>query len=624
MPFFKKIFAVLSLIVILTMGGESYAVAATSDGPEAAEPSTILDKGHIDIAAATDTDGGLRVTVHTDTQGDLDPQHTIISVGAKLRRDWSEAAEAQGLDFFPPAGTVATLLPQNQEQDLPWPGFSSEYVDKSRYPADLDFEYRPHSRTQWYSFLTGSAGDGVGMVAAHTGIFTRHGIGHMHVNWVFVEAGTHIVDIRVVDPCTGKTSEWTPITFEVEPLSGEPTADDVSGVDSTAQTDNNDTGNHSVEKRTEMTLPTKCGEVSESSDDSPSAHPETHPTSSSAENNMGPTPGGTAEATKVRLEQGHMDLHFDRGQTPFIRVDEQKDYPSGAFVVDVPGLVIPLSQKQGVPWLGFHYDSSGYLGIGEFSGPGRMEVSLPAALGSDELVLDSGDNTLRKRLDLGGDVQGHTHFQFKFSEPGEYKAVFTFTSDEGWNQSIDVSFAVGTGGEGAIVTPASMAMGNRPVEVPKAQQSAVKHQAISPQKNNPSSKQEGAASRSGDAQGESLASSGKGDSSSRVGSKASSQQGGGGAQSIHYAPSGKSATNARGSRESMKPANEALKQSHHSPTSRASKQPSQVTAGQAVDNKLAGVPTLWAQGFLSGIGMLAFVCGGALITMGLRARKNVS
>lgn len=175
-----------------------------SDGSLLNTPVTI-NNGHVDFRAM-DVNGELSVALGDDSR-----QHATESVTrtidsttlevtklAKVKREGDVLANPS-YDVLGPKGTELYILPQAQQPGRVWPGFSSETLDRAKYPEGATMTLTPVSAPKggkWFAY-TETLGAIQTMYASSdkaSDIPLPPGT-HMHTAWAFTKPGTYTIDV---------------------------------------------------------------------------------------------------------------------------------------------------------------------------------------------------------------------------------------------------------------------------------------------------------------------------------------------------------------------------------------------------------------------------------------------
>ena len=175
-----------------------------SDGAVLDTPVTI-NNGHVDLRAM-EVGGKFSVALGDDSR-----QHAKESVTrtinsttlevtklAKVKREGNVLAD-ESYDVLGPKGSVLYVLPQGQQPGRVWPGFSSEALDRVKYPEGATMTLTPVSAPEggkWFAYTENlgainrmyASSDKASDVPLPPGT-------HMHTAWAFTKPGTYTIDV---------------------------------------------------------------------------------------------------------------------------------------------------------------------------------------------------------------------------------------------------------------------------------------------------------------------------------------------------------------------------------------------------------------------------------------------
>lgn len=114
---------------------------APSDAELETDPVT-LDRGHVDLGPALvgkdlDFVVGDDTALHAPGRVNRSTDSVTLEVN---RSAFTQRTEGMDLSQYPGLGDIFYLLPQTQKSSLVWPGFSTEHLDRTRFPDGLDVE----------------------------------------------------------------------------------------------------------------------------------------------------------------------------------------------------------------------------------------------------------------------------------------------------------------------------------------------------------------------------------------------------------------------------------------------------------------------------------------------------
>lgn len=175
-----------------------------SDGAILDTPVTI-NNGHVDLRAM-EVDGKFSVALGDDSRQHAKESvlRTINSTTlevtklAKVKREGNVLAD-ESYDVLAPKGSELYVLPQGQQPGRVWPGFSSEALDRVKYPEGATMTLTPVSAPeggQWFAY-TENLGAINRMYASSekaSDVPLPPGT-HMHTAWAFTKPGTYTIDV---------------------------------------------------------------------------------------------------------------------------------------------------------------------------------------------------------------------------------------------------------------------------------------------------------------------------------------------------------------------------------------------------------------------------------------------
>ncbi|MCG7303855.1 choice-of-anchor M domain-containing protein [Pseudoglutamicibacter albus] len=175
-----------------------------SDGAILDTPVTI-NNGHVDLRAM-EVDGQFSVALGDDSRQHAKESvlRTINSTTlevtklAKVKREGNVLAD-ESYDVLGPKGSELYVLPQGQQPGRVWPGFSSEALDRVKYPEGATMTLTPVSAPEggkWFAY-TENLGAINRMYASSekaSDVPLPPGT-HMHTAWAFTKPGTYTIDV---------------------------------------------------------------------------------------------------------------------------------------------------------------------------------------------------------------------------------------------------------------------------------------------------------------------------------------------------------------------------------------------------------------------------------------------
>ena len=175
-----------------------------SDGDLLSPPVTI-SRGHVDLRAM-DHKGEFTVALGDDSRQHatesvtrtVDSTTLAVTKLAKVKREGNVLADPS-YDVLGPKGSELYVLPQAQQPGRVWPGFSSETLDRAKYPEGATMTLTPVSAPKggkWFAY-TENLGAIQKMYASSdkaADIPLPPGT-HMHTAWAFTKPGTYTIDV---------------------------------------------------------------------------------------------------------------------------------------------------------------------------------------------------------------------------------------------------------------------------------------------------------------------------------------------------------------------------------------------------------------------------------------------
>lgn len=205
---------------------ETFTLSKTASPPsDAPKPGTTqpvsagdttpvtLTQGHIDIVAqpgsqvaAIIKDDTLQHSTKIRVERASEAVTMFVPRGA-LQTRTSEQGEAR-FDFLGAVGSHYYLLPEAQDHQLIWPGFSTEELDYDKYPAGIDFQITPKQIPAGGKAVGFSVDPFAEAAESVTTFFNTDEPGkhllrtisptHRHLNWVFTKPGVYELNVAVV------------------------------------------------------------------------------------------------------------------------------------------------------------------------------------------------------------------------------------------------------------------------------------------------------------------------------------------------------------------------------------------------------------------------------------------
>ncbi|MDQ6524826.1 choice-of-anchor M domain-containing protein [Nocardioides sp. LHD-245] len=210
----------ISSLTALALASGAVAVGLAAPAVAADRP-VVLDRGHIDLFEVTydQASAGLALQIKDDT-GLHDPGATFrdpadVTIAVDDQIAALEVPAAAGYAFLGAPGDTVYMLPQTQNHDLPWPGWSTERLP-STLPAGIDLpavgspvelEVEVDGPGEVHSFMN----DSFGGVEKHyvdssdggPDVIPISRSAHVHTNWTFSEKGDYTFEVTPRATTTG-------------------------------------------------------------------------------------------------------------------------------------------------------------------------------------------------------------------------------------------------------------------------------------------------------------------------------------------------------------------------------------------------------------------------------------
>jgi len=240
----------ISSLTALALASGAVAVGVAAPAVAADRP-VVLDRGHIDLFEVSydQASTGLKLQVKDDT-GLHDPGATYrqpedvtIAVDDELAALTIPEGLSESYAFLGEPGDVVYNLPQTQNPQLPWPGWSTERLTSTLpagttladgMPVRLAVEVEGPGAL--HTFMNGSGGEVVNhYVDSSDGgpdIIPVSASSHVHTQWIFTELGDYTLRVTPSAQLSGGgTLAGTPATYHIRV--GDPAPADL-GVEVTA------------------------------------------------------------------------------------------------------------------------------------------------------------------------------------------------------------------------------------------------------------------------------------------------------------------------------------------------------------------------------------------------------
>ncbi|WGH93584.1 choice-of-anchor M domain-containing protein [Auritidibacter ignavus] len=215
--------------------GDGSETPNPDDGNDGSDESLLntpvtINNGHVDLRAM-DLNGELTVALGDDSRQHaqesvtrtIDSTTLEVTKLAKVKREGNVLANPS-YDVLGPKGTELYILPQAQQPGRVWPGFSSETLDRMKYPEGATMTLTPVSAPEggkWFAY-TENLGSIQTMYASSekaADIPLPPGT-HMHTAWAFTKPGTYTIDVtaRAKQEVGGARSAGGSVTAKTQRL----------------------------------------------------------------------------------------------------------------------------------------------------------------------------------------------------------------------------------------------------------------------------------------------------------------------------------------------------------------------------------------------------------------------
>jgi surface-anchored protein len=206
-------------VPVATVPVEARRTVAPSDAAlRAAQAPLVLTRGHVDLVEVTRDGSRLVVSVKDDTTGGAPVYRSPAEVQLRVPDGSRTEVPPGAFAFLGAAGSQVFLLPQVQDPDLVWPGWSTERLGPGQLAGDavrlrLVGVEGPGSLAVFTTDQFGSPRvlfDSDGGAPDEISVPIRT---HAHANWAFSAAGVHRVTLDVLGDLAGAGPTATRITY---------------------------------------------------------------------------------------------------------------------------------------------------------------------------------------------------------------------------------------------------------------------------------------------------------------------------------------------------------------------------------------------------------------------------
>lgn len=213
-----KTFTVGALASALLTVGLAGAAHAADD--------LVLDHGHIDAFAVSWSNDQLKLQLQEDVTGSHvkhAPEDVLLKVKEEAKVTLPDPVPSN-LSFLGSPGDEVYYLPQTQDPNLIWPGWSTEQVPAGVFTNPLHIQVTDVTGPgEVFLWQTGSFGQSQSVLAgggyALPGTITANAGIHAHSNWAFTEPGTYELSVRAqgnrLDGGGAVSTETATYTFQV-------------------------------------------------------------------------------------------------------------------------------------------------------------------------------------------------------------------------------------------------------------------------------------------------------------------------------------------------------------------------------------------------------------------------
>ncbi|WP_147472603.1 choice-of-anchor M domain-containing protein [Streptomyces triticirhizae] len=182
-------------------GGIAAALSCASLATASAAAPTVISTGHVDVVGVELEDGAFHVHVHDEENGvEYEPADVVL---AALPGSAYTVPSDTCYSFLGEAGDTVYRLPQTQNPDLLWAGFSAHIdagvLQNDTFTLSLESVTGPGDVSVYQDGLCAAdsrffdSGDGID--GADATELDAHS--HVHANWAFTEPGSYTVSFTV-------------------------------------------------------------------------------------------------------------------------------------------------------------------------------------------------------------------------------------------------------------------------------------------------------------------------------------------------------------------------------------------------------------------------------------------
>ncbi|MCT2585571.1 choice-of-anchor M domain-containing protein [Actinophytocola gossypii] len=204
------------LVTAVTVGLLTVGTATAA----AAEDQLVLDHGHIDAFAVSWDGSALDLQLREDVTGDHvphAPEDVLLQVRSESALELPDPVPPS-LEFLGQPGDTVYYLPQTQDPNLIWPGWSTEGIPGGVFTNPLRIQVTDVTGPgDVFLWQTGSFGESISVLGGGfqlPGTLSPNVGVHAHANWAFSEQGTYSFTVQASgDLAGGGTATSTARTY---------------------------------------------------------------------------------------------------------------------------------------------------------------------------------------------------------------------------------------------------------------------------------------------------------------------------------------------------------------------------------------------------------------------------
>ncbi|MGI5149643.1 choice-of-anchor M domain-containing protein [Plantactinospora sp. CA-294935] len=214
------------LLVVGTIGAALVASAVPAQAQVATASRVMLAAGHVDVVDVEYEDGALEIGVHDETVEpgvEREPDDVLF----KVKREAGTTVPADpAFGFLGAPGAPVWILPEAQDENLLWPGLSTEELETGVFSGDAVTlsVVRVVGPGQLAVYTENAVGQPNVLVDSGDGTPDAIGLSvadHLHANWAFDQPGTYTVKVKATATLAASgqrvSSETVNLRFVVKP-----------------------------------------------------------------------------------------------------------------------------------------------------------------------------------------------------------------------------------------------------------------------------------------------------------------------------------------------------------------------------------------------------------------------